>query len=165
MNLQIKDANVADIPLIQELTEQIWRPTYTSILSAEQIVYMLDMMYSTASLTRQMNEQQQHFIVLYDETRPIGFAAYGATDTDGIHKLHKIYLHSDYQGKGVGKFFIEAVMDRVKAAGAHTLELDVNRYNKARLFYERQGFTIINEKDTHIGNGYEMNDYVMQKPL
>ncbi|KAA2241988.1 GNAT family N-acetyltransferase [Chitinophaga agrisoli] len=165
MNLQIKDASVAQIPLIQELTEQIWRPTYESILTPEQISYMLDMMYSTTSLTRQISEQGHRFILLYDEARPIGFAAYSTTDTDGIQKLHKIYLHSDYQGKRVGKFFMEAVIDRVKAAGAHTLELDVNRHNKARLFYERQGFTILKEKDTHIGNGYEMNDYVMRKAL
>jgi len=162
MELQIKDATPANIPLIQTLVEQIWRPTYQAILSPEQISYMLDLMYSTASLARQMEEQQHHFLLLYDGENAIGYASYSATDTAGIYKLHKIYLDTGYQGKGVGRFFLDAVIDRVKAAQARILELDVNRYNKARLFYEKLGFAITGEKDTHIGNGYEMNDYIMQ---
>lgn len=165
MELLIKDATAADIPLIQALTEKIWRPTYQQILSAEQIDYMINLMYSTASLNRQMNELHHRFILLYEGTQAIGFAAYSNTDTAGIYKLHKIYLDGSYQGKGVGKFLINAVIDRVKAAQAHILELDVNRDNKARFFYEKQGFTIVKEKDTDIGKGYLMNDYVMQKTL
>jgi GNAT superfamily N-acetyltransferase len=165
MELLIKDATAADIPLIQELTDKIWRPTYQQILTPEQIEYMINLMYSTASLSRQIDELHHHFILLYEGTQAIGFAAYSTTDIAGIYKLHKIYLDGSYQGRGVGKFLINAVIDRVKAAQAHILELDVNRHNKARFFYEKQGFIVVKEKDTDIGQGYLMNDYVMQKTL
>ncbi|WP_201748001.1 GNAT family N-acetyltransferase [Chitinophaga vietnamensis] len=162
---QIKAATTAEIPVIQDLTEKIWRPTYRELLTPEQINYMIDMMYSTASLNRQINELSHHFVILHDDETPIGFAAYSHTDRPEVYKLHKIYLSLDYQGKGVGKFLLNGVADRVKALGAHILELDVNRFNKARNFYEKQGFTVIKEKVTDIGNGYIMDDYVMQKPL
>jgi len=165
MELTIKDAGTADIPLIQELTDKIWRPTYQHILTPEQIDYMIDLMYSSASLSRQMDELHHHFILLYEGAKAIGFAAYSTTDIAGIYKLHKIYLDGSYQGRGVGKFLINAVIDRVKAQQAHILELDVNRHNKARYFYEKQGFIVVKEKDTDIGKGYLMNDYVMQKTL
>lgn len=161
----IKVATTTEIPIIQTLVEQIWRPTYQSLLTTAQIDYMIDMMYSTASLTRQLEELQHQYILLYDETIPIGYASYSTTDTAGIFKLHKIYLHMSYQGKGVGKLLMNNVIEKVKALNAHILELDVNRDNKARLFYEKQGFTIYKEKDTDIGNGYMMNDYVMRKLL
>jgi len=161
----IKVATTTEIPIIQTLVEQIWRPTYQSLLTSAQIDYMIDMMYSTASLTRQLEELQHQYILLYDETVPIGYASYSTTDTAGIFKLHKIYLHMSYQGKGVGKLLMNSVIEKVKALNAHILELDVNRDNMARLFYEKQGFTIYKEKDTDIGNGYLMNDYVMRKPL
>jgi GNAT superfamily N-acetyltransferase len=74
-------------------------------------------------------------------------------------------VHGNYQGKGVGKLFINAIIDAVKTAGGTILELDVNRYNNARFFYEKQGFTIYKEKDVDIGNGYFMNDYEMRKVL
>jgi GNAT superfamily N-acetyltransferase len=161
---QIKAVTAAEIPVIQELVEQIWRPTYETILEKEQIEYMVELMYSTATLTKQF-AQGQHFLLLYDDASPIGYASYASTDTAGIYKLHKIYVHGDYQGKGVGKLFINAVIDAVKALNGTILELDVNRYNKARFFYEKQGFTIYKEKDTDIGNGYFMNDYEMRKVL
>lgn len=161
----IKAATINDIPVIQELTEKIWRPTYQPILTPEQIDYMLEMMYSTASLNKQITELRHQFLILLDDNAPIGFAAYSTTDAPGIFKLHKIYLDGSYQGKGVGKFLLQQVADQVKDRGAHTLELDVNRFNKAKYFYEKQGFSVFKEKQTDIGSGYIMDDYVMRKPL
>ncbi|SFN34827.1 Ribosomal protein S18 acetylase RimI [Chitinophaga sp. YR627] len=162
---KIEVANVNDIPVIQQLRDEIWRPTYKDLLTPEQIEYMLDMMYSTAALTSQITEKAHRFLLLYDDQRPIGFASYSTTDEAGVFKLQKIYLHSDYQGKGVGKLLLDNVVERVQAENGNTLELDVKRDNKARFFYEKQGFTILKEKDTDIGNGYWMLDYVMRRPL
>ena len=41
------------------------------------------------------------------------------------------------------------------------MELNVNRGNKALLFYERMGMRKLREGDFPIGNGYYMNDYIM----
>ena len=161
----IKAATVDDIPVIQDLTEKIWRPTYEPILTPAQIEYMIGMMYSTTSLTKQITELQHQFLILLDEEKPIGFAAYSTTDTPEVYKLQKIYLDLGYQGKGVGKFLLSQVAERVKASGAAILELDVNRFNKAKFFYEKQGFSVYKEKNTDIGSGYLMEDYVMRKPL
>ncbi|SHN76820.1 GNAT family N-acetyltransferase [Chitinophaga sp. CF418] len=162
---QIRTATINDIPLIQQLTDEIWRPTYKDLMTPEQLEYMIGMMYSTASLSSQITEKQHEFLLLYDDQRAIGFASYSTTEEPGIYKLQKIYVHGDYQGKGVGRFLLESVIERVKAANATALELDVKRDNKARFFYEKQGFTILKEKDTNIGNDYWMKDYVMRKPL
>ncbi|MBW8683905.1 GNAT family N-acetyltransferase [Chitinophaga rhizophila] len=161
----IRIADTNDIPVLQQLRDEIWRPTYKDLLTPEQIDYMLEMMYSTEALTSQMVEKQHRFILLYDKQRPIGFASYSTTAEAGIYKLQKIYLHSDYQGKGVGKLLLEDIIERVRIENGTTLELDVKRDNKARFFYEKQGFVITQEKDTDIGNGYWMRDYVMRRPL
>jgi hypothetical protein len=41
----------------------------------------------------------------------------------------------------------------------------VNRYNNAKTFYEKLGFAEIDFINLDIGNGYFMNDYVMEKKL
>ncbi|MEI9808163.1 MAG: hypothetical protein WDO16_09960 [Bacteroidota bacterium] len=41
----------------------------------------------------------------------------------------------------------------------------MNRSNNAKLFYEKIGFIVIREEDIDIGNGYLMNDYVMEKQV
>lgn len=162
---KITKAGVEDIPVIQLLVEQTWRPTYQAILTPEQIDYMVELIYSTAKLSKQISEEGHQFLLLYDDTTPIGYAAYSTASNTNFYTLQKIYVHPGYQGKGAGKFFIQYIIDTVKAAGGTTLELNVNKYNKARFFYEKQGFTVFEEKDIDIGNGYWMNDFIMRKVL
>ena len=67
----------------------------------------------------------------------------------------------DNQGKGLGQMRLDAVIQRVRSR-ADTLELNVNRHNKALHFYERNHFKVIRTEDIDIGAGYYMNDYVME---
>jgi len=60
---------------------------------------------------------------------------------------------------------INHIIEEIRKQGASTLQLQVNRHNKAKDFYELLGFTIIEEADFDIGNGYFMNDYVMEKKI
>lgn len=154
---------MADIPLIRELTFKVWPQTYSAIITKEQIDFMLEMMYSEASLTDQMNNGNQ-FIIINDTNEPVGFAAYQEIEPS-LFKLHKIYILATQQGKGTGKFLINHIIHIMKQLGAVSLQLQVNRDNKARFFYEKNGFTIIQEADFDIGNGFFMNDYVMEKKM
>lgn len=161
--LSIKEAASNDIPLIRELTFKVWPQTYAAIISKEQIDFMLEMMYSEPSLQQQMNDGCR-FIIVYDEDEPVGFAAYQETEPS-VFKLHKIYVLSSQQGKGTGRFVIDYIITAIKLQEATALQLQVNRNNKAKDFYEKLGFTVIKEADFDIGNGFFMNDYVMEKSL
>ena len=161
--LNIRKAILSDIPLIRELTFKVWPQTYAAIISKEQIDFMLQMMYSETSLQQQMNEGCR-FIIVYDEAEPVGFASYQETEP-AIFKLHKIYVLPSQQGKGTGRFVIDHIISEIRQQGATALQLQVNRNNKARDFYEKIGFAVILEADFDIGNGYFMNDYVMEKKL
>jgi ribosomal protein S18 acetylase RimI-like enzyme len=161
--LNIRTASIDDIPLIRELTFKVWPQTYAAIISQQQIDYMLEMMYSEASLKKQMDEGSQ-FIIVCDDAEPVGFASFRETKP-AVYKLHKIYILTTQQGKGTGRFVIDYIINAIKQNGATDLQLQVNRHNKARSFYEKIGFTVMEEANFDIGNGYFMNDYVMVKKL
>lgn len=156
----LRNATVKDIPLVRELTYQVWPQTYASILSNDQIEYMLEMMYSEASLEKQMREGCQ-FVLVYESGLPVGFASYQEV-APALFKLHKIYILPSQQGKGTGRWVIGEIISRVKNAGGRALQLQVNKNNSAKTFYERMGFTAVDEIDLDIGNGYYMNDYIME---
>ncbi len=160
--LKIRKAAVRDIPVIQQLAYDSWPATYGSILSTEQIEYMLSNLYSSATLEKDM--QQNHFILVYDDNVPVGFAAFGRISQDTA-KLHKIYFLPRMQGKGFGKLTLQQIIHALKKNGTAYLQLNVNRHNPARSFYEKMGFEVIREEDIDIGNGYFMNDYVMELKL
>src|SRR5258705_13868067 len=159
----IRKATAEDIPLIRELCFKIWPQTYASILSQDKIDYMLEYMYSSASLQKQMNDGSQ-FIFVHEDQEAVGFAAY-LSKGHGIYKLDKIYILPSQQGKGTGRFVIDWIIDEIKQKRATPLQLQVNRDNKAKSFYEKPGFVVIDYQDFDIGNGVFMNDYVMEKVL
>lgn len=161
----IRAATTADIATIIALAEATWEPTYRFIISKEQIEYMYRVIYTPASLLRQIQEQGHQFLLLLDDSdQPGGFASYSAKETAGTYHLNKIYILPSHQGRGFGQQLLRAVEKAVQQASGHTLELNVNRHNPALAFYEHAGFVRHREEDIAIGP-YWMNDYVMRKEL
>lgn len=161
----IREATVEDTETIKQLAHQIWWPTYSPILSTDQIEFMLGDRYSTEALTKQIANGEQTFLLLSEGETPLAFAAYSPDEQDAeVYRLHKLYSLPASQGKGIGKIFLNAIFDKVKALGAKTLELNVHRQNPALGFYQKMGFVIAYEIDIPF-NKYVLNDYIMRKEL
>jgi GNAT superfamily N-acetyltransferase len=160
--LSIRPGDLDDINTIGFLAQQIWPSTYGEILTNEQLQYMLNLFYSPAALRRQMVDERHQFLVVEQGEEAIGFAAWSDTEEQGIFKLHKLYVLPGVQGKGLGRSMLQFIFQDIRGEGAKALRLNVNRYNTARQFYERMGFHVIKEEDVPIGQGYFMNDYVME---
>lgn len=161
--LEIRFAEREDINTIGYLAHEIWPKAYAEILTPEQLSYMLDLLYKPTALNQQMN--QQHVFVLAElDEEPSGFASFSEIEK-GIFKLHKLYVLPGLQGKGVGRALLDFVTSECIGRGGSTLLLNVNRNNKAITFYKKEGFEVVREEDIDIGNGYQMNDFVMSKTL
>ncbi len=163
--VRIRDASAEDVDTIRQIAEKTWWPAYGKILTAQQIRYMLDAIYAKDLLNVIITTGKQRFILLEESGVTQGFAAYSPRDEDPqIFKLHKLYVLAENHGKGYGGSLLKEVIMRLITEGIHTLDLNVNRHNKARLFYEKFGFSIIREEDVPIGP-YWMNDYVMRRSI
>ncbi len=162
----IKVARLEDIPTIQNIAHQTWHDAYRNILSAEQLEYMLENVYSTTSLHNQFLNLHHDFVLVLQEKIPVGFASFSPMEPGmESYRLHKIYVLKNSQGCGTGKMLLDYVIQRCLEAGATSVELNVNRRNNARVFYEKQGFIVEQEADIDIGNGFYMNDYIMRLQL
>lgn len=166
----IRQATLNDVEIIRDIAEKTWWDAYSPILEPAQIAYMLGDIYSAEKITSQLVNNTQTYLLLIEPVRPAGgdeqpvaFAAYSPREEDpDIYKLHKLYCLPETQGKGYGKILINEVINKTLEAGKHTLDLNVNRHNKAKSFYEKMGFRVVYEEDIPIGK-YWMNDYVMRE--
>lgn len=152
--------------IIQALSDKIWPHTFQDILTKEQIGYMMDMMYSTSSLEKQMDELDHHYLLVEDTGEYVGYTSYelnykGTATT----KIHKIYILPSLQGKGIGRFLIDTIGEIARKNDNTILSLNVNRFNKALDFYKRIGFDVVDREDIDIGNGFLMEDFVLNKKL
>jgi diamine N-acetyltransferase len=161
--LVIRTAVSDDIALIRDIAEKTWPVAYGNIISAAQIRYMLDMIYSDAALLEQMAKGHQFYIAEYHQ-QPVGFASVSNEGEEGC-KLNKLYILPSVQKTGAGTALLEEVINYTRSQQHTRLFLQVNRENKAKDFYHKMGFNIEKEYQLDIGKGFIMDDYIMSKSV
>ena len=160
--MKITKATIENIPLIKEIAEKSWRKHYPGILSNEQIEYMLEQMYSETELKNHFENPNYHYYLLSDDENFLGIMGFENHYQKDTTKLHRIYLLEEAKGKGVGKFAINFLKNQAKESGDQRIILNVNKQNPSYYFYVSQGFKVYEEGVFEIGNGYVMDDYLME---
>lgn len=161
----IRLATPEDIPIIQEIAHSTWPVTYGHIISEEQLIYMLDLMYSKESLAEQMLKGHQFFLFEAATFNSVeksieGFASI-SNESNGVFKLNKLYVIPTAQKTGAGKALLTAVKHYAIQNGGTQLILQVNKQNTAIEFYKRQGLSILSENIFELEKGFVMDDYIM----
>ena len=164
--IEIKRNTDENFTSIRAIAAAVWPIAYSPIMSQEQLDYMMEMMYSVSSLKLQANTKKHRFILAKEGETVIGFASYEFNYSKKPKtKIHKIYILTNHQGKGIGKALIDFIVNEAKERHQKVLILNVNKKNIAIRFYERIGFEISSEEVIDIGNGYVMDDYVMERSI
>lgn len=154
---------VSNIELVYSLSaiaDDIWHEHFTPIIGEAQVDYMLDKFLSPDALTEQINSGYQYYIFSFEYT----FAGFA-----GIHKengklfLSKLYVHKDFRGTGIGTYMFKQFIELCKKNSLDTIWLTCNRHNSNTIeVYKHWGFEIVREEATDIGNGFVMDDYIME---
>lgn len=160
--IKIQEAIPADIPALIELAHQTWHATYSSIISKEQIEYMLERFYNEALIASQLQHHNHVFFTAKEDGLLKGYCH--AINETSFMKLSKLYIHPSAQGTGIGQLLLQELERNMRAIPIHCIQLNVNRYNPARFFYEKMGFTIIQRVDISL-HTFWLNDYIMEKLL
>lgn len=164
--MEIILATEQHIPVIRDIAYNTWPHTFGDILSKERIAYMLELMYSTGALKKQINELGHRFFIAAEGDRFYGYASYEVNYKQGPKtKIHKIYILPQSQGLGVGKKLMDKVVETAAVHQNTQLTLNVNRDNKALDFYKKIGFEVSDKEDIDIGDGFIMEDFVMVKAI
>lgn len=150
-----------DFKIIETLAKEIWNEHYISIISQEQIDYMLPKFHHPDVILEQQQNGYQFYLTFFEEN-PVGYLSIQPRE-DGLF-ISKFYLLKRYRGEGLGKKMMDFIKQKAKEMKCHRLYLTVNKYNAHAIeFYKKCGFVIEKEAVFDIGNGFVMDDYVMEK--
>lgn len=160
----IVKVKVNEIKELAELAKEIWFEYWHSTLTLGQIYFMVNKFQSELALTEQMERENYSYYFLVENGEKIGY--FGVAPEEGYFFLSKLYIKKDYRGKGFGKFAFEYIKKLAQENGFSKIRLTVNKQNfKSILIYEKWGFKTHHALVTRIGNGYEMDDYLMEYTL
>lgn len=155
-------ATAADVPLLRDLAERIWRAYYPAIIGVAQVEYMLGWMYSAETIERELGEGVVWEVATLD-AEAVGFLS---VTPEAHAKLNKLYLLPELHGRGLGAAMIERACAVARELGASELFLQVNKRNERAIrAYERAGFHRVKEAVFDIGGGFVMDDYVLARTL
>lgn len=156
------DAQLTDLSFV---ADTVWHECFKDLLSKEQINYMVSKFQSFKAMKEQIKNGYNYFFINADGIN-VGYIGVNIDNTTGKLFLSKLYILKSFRGKGYSRAvfdFIEGICEGMKL---HTIWLTVNKYNeRAKLVYNKMGFTNIKSQVTDIGSGYVMDDYVMEKKI
>ena len=148
---------------IESLAETIWREHYTPIIGRDQVNYMLYKYQSVSSMHAQIKEGYEYYLVHKNET-PVGY--FSIQKRDNAMFLSKLYVLKSHRGEGIGKASMDYIKEQAKALRCTKITLTVNRNNKDTILaYSALGFKNVGEQIADIGDGYVMDDYILDKVL
>jgi ribosomal protein S18 acetylase RimI-like enzyme len=166
MTVEIAPLREEDIPALIGLARDIWHRYYPSIISLEQIEYMLAQRYTAERVREQLRSGRAWWDKLLLDGVMVAFSACEPGEHEGELKLDKLYVHCDLHGRGYGSLLLRNAERRAREMGCRRLYLQVNRHNRGAIeTYLRNGFAISREAKFDIGHGFIMDDYVMSKDV
>ncbi len=164
-NIKIVPVNKPElIEQTANLAKKIWFEHYSSIISEGQIEYMVNKFQSKKAIKNQIdNENYQYFILEYDSENAGYFAI---CVKDKAIFLSKLYIDKAYRRKGLAKTAVSFMSRIAKRDSLNKIWLTVNKNNKGSITaYEKLGFKTERTQVADIGEGYVMDDYIMEKVI
>ncbi len=160
MELTYQQVSDSEINTLAALASEIWHEFFPGIISAGQVDYMVEKFQSASAMQQQLAEGYQYYLV-YAGTELIGYI--GVHPEDTLLFLSKLYLKKQHRGRGYGRKMIEFVAGLARELGKCGVYLTVNRHNEHTIaVYHATGFQTVRTQVADIGNGYVMDDYIMQ---
>jgi diamine N-acetyltransferase len=155
-----------DFDTVAQLADTIWRSHYVSMISMTQIDYMLSGRYVPERLRNYVASDERWLWLLRVDSMPAGYCSCSLGEETDAMKLEQLYLLADYKGQGLGGRMLRHVEAKSVAVERTRLYLTVNKGNTDSIaIYRKSGFVVREEAVFDIGNGYVMDDYVMEKQL
>lgn len=164
LTLSIRPLLERDLDQLRTLAGTIWQASYSALILPAQIDYMLADRYDAALIRAQLDDPEHFWRLAWWTDKQVGFA-HARIEVESC-KLDKLYIHPDYQRRGIGGALFNEVKCFAHARAATRLTLQVNRGNSAAIAaYKRYGFVVKEARVFDIGSGFVMDDFVMEMPL
>ena len=143
---------------LASLASAIWHEYWTCILSPEQIDYMVENFQSENAMKNQIENENYTYYFILSDNQLAGY--FGVSDKKDYLFLSKLYIKKEFRHQGIGAKAFEKIK---KIADGKPIRLTVNKYNTNTIkAYKKWGFKTIDAVVTDIGNGFVMDDYIME---
>ncbi len=150
----------ADVRRLAKVARIVWREANVSFCTPEQVEYMIERYQSFEAISGQLMHGYRYFLI---EEGDVIMGYFGVQPQGERLFLSKFYILKEYRGRKLFSLGLQYMIDLCKENSLESIYLTVNRNNThAYEVYLAKNFKVIAEEDNPIGEGFEMNDYIME---
>lgn len=156
------------IQQLADMADEIWHEYWPAIIGKEQTDYMVEKFQSFSALARDILDERYEYWFLIDDTedeeRIVGYAGALTQPEEKSLFISKIYLYKHERGKGYASRVVHFFERLCSMRHLECMFLTVNKHNEIAIqAYKKLGFEAVDSVETEIGNGFIMDDYIMEK--
>lgn len=159
MKVALRRATPGDAPSLAVLAERTFRDAFGARNSPENIDFHCAKHFSPDIQAREINDRGLVTMLAVENGEFIGFSQLALAKPQAHvagerpAELHRMYVVTERQGKGVAQALMEQAIADAAAAGADCLWLGVWEHNpRAMAFYRKSGFEIVGSHPFMLGH-------------
>jgi ribosomal protein S18 acetylase RimI-like enzyme len=167
----IRRANSDDASLLAELGARTFQETFAVDNTSEDMDAYLASHFNVAQQSAELTHSDSTFLIAEVDGQAAGYAKLQAGESpkeiEGAKpiELVRLYVSSEWFGRGVGEALMRACLDEARNAGHGTLWLGVwERNARAQAFYRKWDFRAVGEHMFQLGSD-EQRDILMERAL
>ncbi|HIW76429.1 MULTISPECIES: GNAT family N-acetyltransferase [Gordonibacter] len=157
-----------DKAALAALADEIWHEYWPALIGEAQTDYMVEQFQSLEAIERDMREHayEYWFLRVPEDGRIAGYTGGHVEPETNRFFISKIYLRAEERGHGFASQTIRFYEDLCRERGLSAMYLTVNKYNDLGVrAYKGKGFETIDSVETDIGQGFIMDDFIMEKRI
>lgn len=169
--MEIREVTPEDMAQLQEIGRRTFVETYSSVNTEENMSNYLAENLSIDKLMSEFSDKHMEFYFALMNERIVGFLKLNSGEAqtepnqENSLEIERIYVLSEFQGKGVGQFLFEKTVELANERKLDYVWLGVWEQNsKAIGFYKKNGFLEFGKHIFFLGND-EQQDILMKLDL
>ena len=169
--LSIRKANRSDASRLSQLAEATFRDAFAAVNAAEDMDLHCQSRFSENIQAGEIANPNMITLLGEDGSRLAGFAqlrwdaAPGCVLAESPGEIQRLYVASDWHGKGVAQQLMTACIEAMKDHGSDVVWLGVwERNPRAIAFYRKFGFVELGAHVFHVGTDPQ-RDIIMARPV
>lgn len=170
-DFSIVEVRLSDISLLQDISQKTFLETFSVYNTEENMATYLRDSLSIEKLEKEMAQPGSQFYFAKKNERIIGYlklntgAAQNELKEDNALEIERIYVLSEFHGKGVGQSLYQEAITIAREKNVDYVWLGVWEHNnRAIAFYNKNGFEVFDRHLFRLGDDVQ-TDYMMKKRL
>ena len=145
---------------LSEMAWDIWVDHYAGIVAVDMVEHVLNVFQSEEAIVQQIRDGHLYSFIEENDVK----AGYLSVVPEGDSLfISKLYISRGFRGKRVGSAAMDEMLEYGREKGMKKAYLRVNRHNLTSIeFYKHKGFICAREDKKDIGDGYFLDDYIME---